>query len=237
MRFNFTKKSNSEGWESISLFPLLDQFKGYTANTAMADFRAGFNVAVLSFPVNMAYALVAGLPIYYGIFGGIVSAALALLFCRSLYVTMGPSNASAVMLLSSFAAAGFDSEIGRMASLPAIILFVGVFLMLASIFKLTFLIAYISRTVIIAYVTVGALLIVANQMKNMLGFTLPEGANLTTLIDAITVSAKCIKDTQMSSLIMMLITFAIFVPMKKFVKKLPAEGISLILCAGICYII
>lgn len=237
MRFNFTKKSNSEGWESISLFPLLDQFKGYTANTAMADFRAGFNVAVLSFPVNMAYALVAGLPIYYGIFGGIVSAALALLFCRSLYVTMGPSNASAVMLLSSFAAAGFDSEIGRMAALPAIILFVGVFLMLASIFKLTFLIAYISRTVIIAYVTVGALLIVANQMKNMLGFTLPEGANLTTLIDAITVSAKCIKDTQMSSLIMMLITFAIFVPIKKFVKKLPAEGISLILCAGICYIL
>lgn len=217
------------------MFPLFRQLKGYNAKSAAADLRAGFNVAVLSFPINMAYALVAGLPIYYGIFGGLVSAAMAMMFCRSIYVTLGPSNASAVMLLSSFAASGFDSEIAKMAALPAIIMFVGLFLILASTFKLTFLIAYISRTVIISYVTVGALLIVANQTKNLLGFSFPAGASVTTLIDTVATSAKCLKNTEPWSVIMALITLAVFMPLKLCVKKFPAEGIALIVCAAICY--
>lgn len=219
----------------MSLTSLLKQFKGYSRASAAADLKAGFNVAVLSFPINMAYALVAGLPIYYGIFGGILSAAVALFFCRSIYITLGPSNASAVMLLSSFAAAGFESEIGRMAALPAIILFVGVFLMLASLSKTTFLIAYISRTVIIAYVTVGALLIVANQTKNVLGFSFPEGVFAATLADTVAATIKSLKYTQPWSVAMAFATLAIFLPIKYFFKKLPAEGITLIICAAICY--
>lgn len=70
MKFQF--KSNSGSWAPVSLFPLGYQFKDYSREKLLDDFRAGFNVAVLSFPVNMAYALVAGLPISYGIFSGIV---------------------------------------------------------------------------------------------------------------------------------------------------------------------
>lgn len=234
MRFTPTAPRDSENWDCVSLTPLLKQFKGYSRASAAADLKAGFNVAVLSFPINMAYALVAGLPIYYGIFGGILSAAVALFFCRSIYITLGPSNASAVMLLSSFAAAGFESEIGRMAALPAIILFVGVFLMLASLSKTTFLIAYISRTVIIAYVTVGALLIVANQTKNVLGFSFPEGVFAATLADTVAATIKSLKYTQPWSVAMAFATLAIFLPIKYFFKKLPAEGITLIICAAIC---
>ena len=237
MKLFSTKNIDSGNWTSVSIFALPSQFKGYNAGKLSADVKAGFNVAVLSFPINMAYALVAGLPIYYGIFGGIISAVAALLFCRSIYVTLGPSNASAVMLLSSFAAAGFESEVGRMAALPAIIMFVGIFLMLASVFKMTFMIAYISRTVIIAYVTVGALLIVANQTKNILGFSFPEGTFITTLVDMVAATIKCLKNTDPWSVAMAGATLLIFAPLKHWAKRLPAEGITLLLCAGICYIL
>ena len=152
-----------------------------------------------------------------------------------MYLTFGPSNATAVMLLSSFAAGGIATEAARAAALPNILLLVGVIMILISIFKLTFLISYISRTVIIAHVTSSALLIVANQMRNMLGFEYPEGSAPTTLIDTIVVTFNSIGGTQWESVIIVLITFAVFLPLKKFAKKLPAEGITLIVVGIMCY--
>ena len=228
-------KTTGGSWSSISPFPIAGQLKGYTRGKLASDFRAGFNVAVLSFPVNMAYALVAGLPISYGIFSGIVAAIIGLLLCNSVYLTFGPSNATAVMLLSSFAAGGIATEAARAAALPNILLLVGIIMILISIFKLTFLISYISRTVIIAHVTSSALLIVANQMRNMLGFEYPEGSAPTTLIDTIVVTFNSIGGTQWESVIIVLITFAVFLPLKKFAKKLPAEGITLIVVGIMCY--
>ena len=152
-----------------NLFPPLALLKrGYSREDLSADLRTGFNVAVLSFPVNMAYALVAGLPISYGIYSGIVASLIGLFFCRGVYITFGPSNATAVMLLSSFAATGLVTESARMAALPALLLAIGLIMMCISLFKLAFLISYISRTVIIAHVTSSALLIFANQMRNLL---------------------------------------------------------------------
>lgn len=198
--------------------------------------RAGFNVAVLSFPVNMAYALVAGLPISYGIFCGIMASVVGLLFTNSIYITFGPSNATAVMLLSSFAAGGLMTEAAREAALPNIVLMIGVFMILMSVFKLTFLISYISRTVIIAHVTSSALLILANQLSNMLGFSYPVGAAPVTLIDTIRVTFSCLGDINPSSVAMAALTVAIFLPLKKYARRLPAEGIALIAVAAVCYV-
>ncbi len=219
----------------MSLFPLASHLKSYSRAYLYADMRAGFNVAVLSFPVNMAYALVAGLPISFGIYSGIISSIMGLFFCRSVYITFGPSNATAVMLLSSFAAAGLATEAERMAALPNILIMIGLFMILISVFKLTFLISYISRTVIIAHVTSSALLIFANQMKNLLGFEYSAGSAPVTLVDTVGATINSIGEAKPASIAMAILSLAVFLPIKKFLKKLPAEGITLILIAAITY--
>lgn len=220
----------------VSLLPLLGQLRGYKAAYLADDLRSGFNVAVLSFPVNMAYALVAGLPISYGIFSGIIVSIIGLLFCRNIYITFGPSNATAVMLLSTFAAAGIANEAQRAAVLPNILLCVGVFMAFVSVFKLTFLISYVSRTVIIAYVTSSALLIVVNQMRNLFGFQYVGNAPIT-LLDNAAATVRSIGNAQWSSVCMALLTLAVFFPLKRFAKKLPAEGLTLIIIGAICYVL
>ena len=222
----------------INLFPLASILKrGYSKEDLSADLRTGFNVAVLSFPVNMAYALVAGLPISYGIYSGIVASILGLIFCKGVYITFGPSNATAVMLLSSFAAAGLTSEASRMAAAPCMLLLIGLFMVFISLFKLTFLISYISRTVIIGYVTSSALLIFANQMRNLLGFKYAEGyTEPVTLVDTINATIHSIGESKPASVAMAILTLIIFLPLKKYAKKLPAEGITLILVGIVCFI-
>ncbi|MBP3357836.1 MAG: SulP family inorganic anion transporter [Opitutales bacterium] len=234
MKFSFNKQH--ENWKPVSLLPLVAQMKGYSTSKLGDDLRAGFNVAVLSFPVNMAYALVAGLPISFGIFSGIIASLIGLIFCRSVYITFGPSNATAVMLLSSFAAGGLLTETARIEALPNILLMVGIFMIAMSVFKLTFFISYISRMVIIGHITSSALLIFVNQMRNLLGFSYADGLHPITLIDTICATAVSIKDTKIESLIIAIATLAIFFPLKKFAKKLPAEGITLILVGIVCYV-
>ena len=71
--------------------------------TFKADLIAGLNVALLAFPMSMAFAMKAGLPIWCGLVGCGVAAAVAPLFSGSANLSAGPTNASAALLLGSFA--------------------------------------------------------------------------------------------------------------------------------------
>lgn len=74
-------------------------------------------------------------------------------------------------------------------------------------------------------------------MKNLLGFSYAEGyADPITLVDTIQATAMSLKDTKIESVAIVAATFLIFLPLKKFAKKLPAEGITLILVAIVCYV-
>lgn len=232
----FQRISNAENWTPVDLFPLASRLKSYTRADLCADMRAGFNVAALSFPVNMAYALVAGLPVSFGIYSGIAASLMGLLFCRSVYVTFGPSNATAVMLLSSFAAAGLATEAERAAALPNILLMIGLFMVFVSVFKLTFFVSYISRTVVTAYVTCSALLILANQMKNLLGFEYTGGGNPVTLVDTVRATLDSVGATKPSSVATALLTMAVFLPLKRWLKRIPAEGATLVIMAAATYV-
>jgi hypothetical protein len=80
-----TPKKNivKEGFQPFAFeqfFPLLLVFKNYSFDLLNADCRAALNVALLAIPQGMAYALVSGLPIQYGLLGSAVAAILGCLF-------------------------------------------------------------------------------------------------------------------------------------------------------------
>ena len=72
-------------------------------NFSGGDFKAGINVALLAIPQGMAYALVAGLPIHYGLLGSAIAALLGGIFGGGRFITLGPTNATAVLLFGAFA--------------------------------------------------------------------------------------------------------------------------------------
>ena len=50
------------------IFPFLLWFKGYGIGKFKIDFLAGLTVALVLIPQSMAYAQLAGLPAYYGLY-------------------------------------------------------------------------------------------------------------------------------------------------------------------------
>ena len=205
--------------KSLSGYP--NDFKGHL----IGDTRAGLNVALLAFPQGMAYALIAGLPIQYGIYGSAIAAMVAPIFAKSHYITLGPTNATSVMLLSAFASLGIVGT--QMLSLvPLLILLVGLFIVVGAYFKVANFVQYISRSVITGYITAAALLIIANQIPKALGLNLVS--NGATFYDSLTLIVSSIDSIHWITVGISLSTMVLYASLNRFFKTLPNVAICLI---------
>src|SRR5262245_20847465 len=86
----------------VEPFPLKRALSGYDRHALQHDLRAGLNTALLAFPQAMAFALIAGLPLTYGIMCASVAAIIGPLLSSSRFIMLGPTNATAFMVFSYF---------------------------------------------------------------------------------------------------------------------------------------
>ena len=124
----------------IPKFFLFKQLKNITLQSLSSDLSAGFNVALLAIPQGMAYSLVAGLPIKYGLLGSAIAAFTGGIFGGGKFITQGPTNATAVLLFGVFASAGLIQANGLASGsaleiLPLVLLCTGLFLVFGECIK------------------------------------------------------------------------------------------------------
>ncbi len=220
----------SERWRAqfghLSFFPLKNVVSKYSLKDAFSDLKASINVALLTFPMGMAFALMAGLPIQTGIVGSAVAAIVGPIFSGTSFLAFGPSNATAVMLLSALTTAGAASVSERLAVLPTIVVLVGIFLILASVTKVANFVQYISRTVVAGYITAAAILIMANQLPNLLGIS--PFPNKGTFYELVSGTIFRWSEINPSAVILASGTIGVYAFVKKFLPKFPDMALALI---------
>lgn len=215
----------SREYNSLDYFPIRKTLGRYQKAHLPSDLRAGINVALLAFPQGMAYALIAGLPIQYGIYGSAIAALIAPLFANSRYITLGPTNATSVMLLSAFASLQIVGP-EKLAMVPLLVFLVGLFICIGAYFKVANLVQYISRSVITGYITAAALLIITNQIPKTLGLEMPgKGA---TLLESVSLMIPAMDTLHATTLGLSLATAALFVLLNWKLKALPNVAICMI---------
>lgn len=210
----------------IHLQALCDKLRHYTWVKALADLKAGTNVALLAFPQAMAYAMIAGLPVQYGLYAAAIAPIIAALFASSRFTMVGPSNATAVMVLSVFL--GMPEGMNRLACLSLLVCMVGLFLIIGSFLKVATLTQYVSRSVLIGYISGAALLIIANQLHHTLGFHLGEA---TTFFDIVGNTIRGIGQTSVPTLLLAVISALFYFYIAKQFPRLPQVLLTLIVCA------
>jgi SulP family sulfate permease len=173
----------------------------------------------------MAYALIAGLPVQSGIFGSALSTITGPTLASSRFVMLGPSNATAVMLLSTFLTLGYSPEQSLLA-MPILLVLVGIFMVCGAFIRIANVTQYISRTVVVGYISAAACLIIVNQLKNVLGLHVPRAGTFAASLENL---IKGLGDTQWDALATAMITLAIFLPLKRWGKRLPTIALTLVL--------
>jgi SulP family sulfate permease len=201
--------------------------------TIQRDLRAGINVSLLAIPQGMAYALIAGLPLYFGLLASGIAAFLGGVLGGGRFITLGPTNATAVLLFGVFAQMEMVAPNGMLVSdalliLPSILLCTGLILIGAGTLKVSFLTKFISRTVITGYITAAALLIISNQVRSVIGMEnpYPPGSNFFQSLIHI---FKNIADNSSASIFLSFFTGITYIILNIKFKALPNVAISLVL--------
>lgn len=215
----------SAGQRRRSLLPIIDTLRTYSLAKAKRDASAAVNVALLDFPQAMAYALIAGLPVQFGIFCSSLASITGPIFASSRFVMLGPTNATAVMLLSAFLTLGYDPAQAVLA-MPLLLLLVGVFMIVGSFLKIASISQYISRAVITGYITAAACLIIINQLKTVFGLNVPRAG---TFIESLINFLGGLPGTDWHAVLVAVITLLVYLPLKRFAKGLPNVAIALVI--------
>jgi sulfate permease, SulP family len=211
----------------VDPIPFHSAIRGLRRQCLAGDLNAALNVALLAFPQGMAYALIAGLPLQYGIFGSAVASIVGTAFARSHFVALGPTNATSVLLLSAFAAFQIGPE-EKLVVLPLIVLLSGLFLIIGSLGRVASLIQYISRSVITGYITAAALLIISNQASNVLGIRTDPGAALSTFVQITYHTFACIASIDINTLAISVLTVLIYMLLNRYLPHFPTVAITLV---------
>jgi len=119
-------------------------------------------VTILLVPQSLAYALLAGLPPQVGIYVSIFPLLAYAAFGSSRYLNVGPT--AVISLMTAVAIAVLPEET-RLISAAALAILTGIILLIAGILKAGFVMNFVSRPVVSAYITGAALLIIFSQKK------------------------------------------------------------------------
>lgn len=156
------------------IFPILDWLPQYKKSNWKGDLFAGLTVGVMLIPQGLAYAMIAGLPPIYGLYAALVPLLLYPIFGTGRQVAIGPA---ATMSLLVVAGVGTLAELGSDTYIVlaiALAFLVGIIQLAMGVFRLGFLVNFLSRPVITGFISAAALIIGASQLKHLLGIALPN---------------------------------------------------------------
>ena len=151
---------------SISYFPFVKDAISYRRHFFQEDIKAALIVALVALPQSITYSLIADLPPSVGVFSVIFGILFSGLWSSSVHLIAGSTNAMAIILQTGIAEIlfrhfrGVDEATREILAINLTIqftFFTGILQILASVLKLGRLTQYVSRTVIVGYVTGVAL--------------------------------------------------------------------------------
>ena len=213
--------------------PILDWLPKYKRSYLRGDLLAGLTVGVMLVPQGMAYGLLAGLTPIYGLYASIIPLFLYSFFGTSRQLSVGPTALVSLLILAGvgqFAETGTEAFIS-MAIATALI--AGVIQILLGVFRLGFLINFLSHPVIAGFTSAAAFIIGFSQLRNLLRIDIPR-SNLIheTVIDTM----RNIGDTHWPTVALGFGGIAFILLLKRINKGIPGTLLAVVASTAVVYL-
>lgn len=133
------------------------------------DLIAGISVALVLIPQSLAYAELAGLPAYFGLYAAALPPIAAAFFASSRYLQTGPVAMTALLTFGALSALAepFTMQYALLAALLALV--VGGVRVVLGLLRAGVIAYFMSQPVLVGFTTAAAILIVASQFPTAVG--------------------------------------------------------------------
>ncbi len=210
-----------------TFLPFLSWLKDYDRAKLYKDFVAGLTVTVVLIPQVMAYAILAGMPPVHGLYAALLGTAVSSLWGSSNHLSTGPAALVSFLVLTALVPLAKPESTEFIALAIILALIIGIIQLLMGVFKLGFLMNFISHSVIAGFITAAAIIIAAGQIPSLFGFTVEKHEYVFLNFYEILAS---IPNTNLLTLVIGLTSvFLILFTKHKISKSLPAALIIMII--------
>ena len=201
------------------IFPFLDWFSGYNLGLFKADALAGLTVALVLIPQSMAYAQLAGMPAYFGLYAAFLPPMVAALFGSSRQLATGPVAVVSLMTSASLEPLATAGSEGYIAYAILLSLLVGIFQLSLGILRLGLVVNFLSHPVVNGFTNAAAIIIATSQLSKMFGVTVDNALHHYETITRVVQSA--LHYTHWPTLVMGVLALAIMVGLKRMAPRIP----------------
>jgi sulfate permease, SulP family len=164
-------------------WPVLQGILPIERSRVPAEVLAGLTLAALGIPAVLGYAKIAGMPLVTGLYTMLLPMAVYAVLGSSRHLVVAADSATAVILaatLTGLAAVGSERYV-RLAGLAALL--TAAMLLAARLARLSFLANFLSRTVLVGFLTGVGIQVAVSQLPDMLGVTAAGGQTLPKLVN------------------------------------------------------
>lgn len=200
--------------------------------TLKADAIAGLTVALVLIPQSMAYAQLAGLPPYVGLYASFLPVIVASLFGSSRQLATGPVAIVSLMTATALEPLAINSVEGYMAYAAILAFMVGIMQLSLGLLRLGILVDFLSHPVVIGFTNAAALIIASSQVSKIFGIATRKGEHHYETVWHL---IQDIPQTHMVTLIMGLFSIFLLVYMRKMAPRLPNVLITVVVCTLLAY--
>lgn len=217
------------------ILPFIGWFKDYDVNKFRIDAISGLTVALVLIPQSMAYAQLAGLPSYFGLYAAFLPPMIASLFGSSRQLATGPVAVVSLMTSASLEPLATAGTEGYIAYAVLLALIVGVFQLCLGILKLGLVVNFLSHPVVNGFTNAAAIIIASSQLSKMFGVYVDKAEHHYETI--IRVCEAALHYTHWPTLIMGIVAFAIMYGLKRIAPKIPNVLVAVVITTAISSII
>ncbi len=183
------------------------------------DIIAGVTVALVLVPQSMAYAQLAGLPVYYGLYASFLPPMVAALFGSSRQLATGPVAVVSLMTAAALEPIAAGSPEGYLAYAVLLAFMVGVFQLFLGVFRLGVLVDFLSHPVVIGFTNAGAIIIATSQLGKLFGVSVEKAEHHYETVMRMVEAA--VHHTHLPTLGMALLSIGIMGALKSYLPKVP----------------
>jgi sulfate permease, SulP family len=189
-----------------------------------AEIIAGLTLATLAIPEVMGYTRIAGMPLVTGLYTILIPMALFALFGSSRHLVVGADSATAAIMASGLAGLAVNASPEYVAYAGVLALMAAALLILARLIRLGFLADFLSRTVLIGFLTGVGIQVLIGEISGMLG--IPGGGQGP--LQQLLTDFQQFGQTNFYSLGVSLAVLGIILGSRKINRKIPGALIAVV---------
>ncbi len=218
-----------------AVFPFLRWFDNLSRYSLRSDLISGVTVALVLIPQSMAYAQLAGLPAYFGLYAAFLPPTIAAMFGSSRQLATGPVAIVSLMTataLAPLATAGSESFIAYAILLA---LMVGLFQFLLGVFRLGLIVNFLSHPVVNGFTNAAAIIIATSQLSKLFGVQVDRYEHhYETIYHVI---KEAINFTHWPTLGLGILAFALMYILKRINRRIPNVLVAVLVTTLVSYFI